>query len=271
MKLRLADSARPSGRAVRDLVAAVWAAQALVAAAQAPCGTSLPKPGAAVPENGEKFALVAQHCSVLAEPATVRRSPLMGVYDRGASLTIRMTPDAEEAAPAPAAPSSAPAGGPSKPLSRDGLRVLSLVPALTAAAREHGLDPLLLHAIAHVESRHNAGAISPAGARGVMQVMPATGQRFGVADPQRALLNAETNVRAGAAYLRTLQDRYSRDLTRMLAAYNAGEGAVAKHGGVPPYRETQNYVRDVTAVYRRLQEEFTAQPDGMLRRAGEPS
>jgi hypothetical protein len=249
---------------LRALVGAAWAAQALVAAAQVPCGTSLPKPGAAVPDNGEKFALVAQHCGVLAEPATVRRSPLLGVYDRGASLTIRMAP---EPAPEPAEPANAaPARGPSRPLTRDGLRVLSLVPALTAAAREHGLDPLLLHAIAHVESRHNAAAISPAGARGVMQVMPTTGQRFGVTDPERSLLNAETNVRAGAAYLRTLTERYGADLSRVLAAYNAGEGAVAKYNGVPPYRETQNYVHDVTAIYRRLREEFTSLPDGGLKK-----
>jgi hypothetical protein len=239
---------------------------ALAAAAQPPCGTSLPKPGAAAPDNGEKFALVARHCGVLAEPGTIRRSPLLDVYDRGASVTIHAMPE-PQAAGAPVEPPPAEAATPAGPaprLGRDGLRVLSLVPALTAAAREHGLDPLLLHAIAHVESRHNAAAISPAGARGVMQVMPATGARFGVVDGERSLLNAEINVRAGAAYLRTLRERYGDDLKRVLAAYNAGEGAVAKYNGVPPYKETQAYVRDVSAIYQRLRDEFTARPDGVL-------
>jgi soluble lytic murein transglycosylase-like protein len=253
--------------ALWSLAVLAWA-HALPADAQQPC-QSLPKPGAAPVSNGEKFAFIGRHCDVLAEPGQVRRSPLLGVYDRGASVTIQMAPPAEAAnAPAATPPATpAPTHSPA-PLGRDGQRVLSLVPALTAAAREHGLDPLLLHAIAHVESRHNAAAVSPAGARGVMQVMPATGQRFGVSD-ERALLNAETNVRAGASYLRTLVRRYgAHDLRRVLAAYNAGEGAVDKHGGVPPYAETRAYVRDVMAIYARLREEFTPTPDGELKKAG---
>jgi soluble lytic murein transglycosylase-like protein len=254
-------------RAALGTLAVVAFAHALPADAQSgPC-TSLPKPGSAAPESAEKFSLVATHCGVLAEPGIVRRSPLLGIYDRGASVTIRLAaPEDEAAAQAPAAGPAPSATKPQAPLGRDGQRVLSLVPALTAAAREHGLDPLLLHAIAHVESRHNAMAISPAGARGVMQVMPATGQRFGVVDPERALLNAETNVRAGAAYLRTLVGRYGTDLRRVLAAYNAGEGAVEKHRGVPPYAETQAYVRDVMAIYARLREEFHAMPEGSIVR-----
>jgi soluble lytic murein transglycosylase-like protein len=97
-----------------------------------------------------------------------------------------------------------------------------------------------------------------------MQMMPATAQRFGVADG-RALFDAETNLRAAAGYLRTLRRRYGDDLRLVLAAYNAGEGAVTKAGGnVPPYPETQAYVRDVTAVYRRLAAHFTVSPAGTL-------
>jgi soluble lytic murein transglycosylase-like protein len=140
---------------------------------------------------------------------------------------------------------------------------MSVTPAVTAAAQAYDLDPLLLHAIAHVESRHRAAAISPAGARGVMQVMPATGRRFGVAD-EGALLDPNTNVRASAAYIRTLRKRYGDDLRLVLAAYNAGEGAVDKHGGIPPYPETQAYVRDVLAVYRRLSATFEVSPAGTL-------
>lgn len=257
MELQAESSVCSSRSALRALVVAAWAAQALLAAAQATCEGRLHKPGSTLPDNGEKFAIVSTQCGVLVEPGQVHRSPMLDIYDQGASATIRMTPD-DSAPPPPTAQRSAPASAPKQPLTRDGQRVLNLIPALSAAAREHGLDPLLLHAIAHVESRHNPLAVSPAGARGVMQVMPATGKRFGVADAERALLSAETNVRAGAAYLRTLRERYGNDLQRVLAAYNAGEGAVEKYGGVPPYAETKAYVRDVLAVYKRLREEFPA-------------
>jgi soluble lytic murein transglycosylase-like protein len=142
---------------------------------------------------------------------------------------------------------------------------MSLAPALMDAARDNQVDPLLLHAIAHVESRHNPRAVSKAGARGVMQVMPATGKRFGVNNPEQSLLDAPTNLRASAAYVRTLRIRYGDDLRLMLAAYNAGEGAVDKAGGnVPPYPETQAYVRDVLAVYRRLTSTFSVSDTGAL-------
>jgi soluble lytic murein transglycosylase-like protein len=135
---------------------------------------------------------------------------------------------------------------------------------MIAAAQAYNLDPLLLHAIAHVESRHNANAVSPAGARGAMQVMPATGRRFGVED-ERTLFDADTNIRASAAYIRTLRTRYGDDLRLVLAAYNAGEGAVEKNGrNVPPYPETQAYVRDVLAIYRRLTATFAVSPAGTL-------
>ena len=97
-----------------------------------------------------------------------------------------------------------------------------------------------------------------------MQVMPATGKRFGVND-ERHLFDAHTNARASAAYLRTLRARYGDDLRLVLAAYNAGEGAVDKYGrDVPPYPETQAYVRDVSAIYRRLSATFAVSPTGTL-------
>jgi soluble lytic murein transglycosylase-like protein len=142
--------------------------------------------------------------------------------------------------------------------------VLKIVPAITAAAQAYDLDPLLLHAIAHVESRHGATAVSPAGARGVMQMMPATARRFGVHD-ERALFDAGTNLRASAAYLRSLFVRYGDNVHVVLAAYNAGEGAVDRNGrNIPPFPETQAYVRDVLAVYSRLQKAFTVGPNGTL-------
>ncbi len=128
-------------------------------------------------------------------------------------------------------------------------RALELAPDIDATARRYNIDPLLLHAIAHVESRHNTNAVSPAGARGVMQVMPTTGQRFGVGKASD-LHDPRTNLDVSATYLKKLQERFGNDLPLVLAAYNAGEGAVEKHGrNIPPYKETQNYVREVLARY----------------------
>jgi soluble lytic murein transglycosylase-like protein len=233
-----------------------------------PCDRGLPSTGAKpAPAGPEKFKFIAQYCNVLDEPATVHRAAQLDLYEGSRSVAVPMsgseqTP--EGAAQEPPAVAPATSTPPSSPPDRNAARVISLAPALTEAARAHDLDPLLLHAIAHVESRHNARAESPAGARGVMQVMPATGRRFGVADGQD-LFHANTNVRAGAAYLRTLHKRFDGDLKLVLAAYNAGEGAVERHGrNIPPYAETQAYVRDVLAIYQRLINEFSVSPDGAL-------
>ncbi len=236
----------------------------LFAADAAPAQTCFDGPPVAGSDapGGTKFRLIVQQCPALGATQREHRAEQLALFDRStASVAITLADAPVQAAPqAPAAvpPADLP------PLNADGRRILSLAPALLAAAREHDLDPLLLHAIAHVESRHNAQAVSPAGARGVMQVMPATAQRFGVADG-RALFDAETNLRAAAALLRSLRRRYGDDLRLILAAYNAGEGAVAKAGGnVPNYPETQAYVRDVSAVYRRLAARFTVSPAGTL-------
>jgi soluble lytic murein transglycosylase-like protein len=131
-------------------------------------------------------------------------------------------------------------------------RALALAPQMDAVARRHNIDPLLLHAVAYVESRHNSSAISSAGARGVMQVMPATAARFGV-DQAGALHHAPTNLEVSAVYLKTLQGRFGTDLPLVLAAYNAGEGAVERYGRrIPPYAETQQYVKQVLAKYQLL-------------------
>lgn len=130
--------------------------------------------------------------------------------------------------------------------------VLKLANEVAAVAQRHDIDPLLLHAIAHVESRHNAAAVSRAGALGVLQVMPDTARRFGVTD-RAALRDARTNLEVGASYLKVLQQRFGNDLPLVLAAYNAGEGAVERHGRrIPPFKETQAYVRDVLARYDAL-------------------
>lgn len=225
--------------------------------------------------SGEKFRMIFEQCDVLAEGLTLHRASQLDLYDRRtASVGISMSPVEEDDGPAALArPEVAHRRSvPLAPPTRDAQRVMALAPSLTAIALAYDLDPLLLHAIAHVESRHNSDAVSKAGARGVMQVMPTTAKRFGVDNPERDLLDAETNLRASAALLQTLFRRYGNDTRLVLAAYNAGEGAVDKYGrNVPPYPQTQAYVRDVMAAHRRLTREFAVDADGKLvtRRAFE--
>ncbi|MFH1573781.1 MAG: lytic transglycosylase domain-containing protein, partial [Acidobacteriota bacterium] len=112
-------------------------------------------------------------------------------------------------------------------------------------AREYQLDPDLLRSIIKTESGFNAKAVSPKGAQGLMQLMPATAERLGVKNP----FDPEQNVRGGARHMRTLLDTFDNDLTLSLAAYNAGENLVQRLGRIPNYRETQDYVRTVTRLY----------------------
>ena len=114
-------------------------------------------------------------------------------------------------------------------------------PFIDRVAREHGLAPELIKAVALVESGFDTHAVSPKGAQGLMQLMPATARQYGVSDAFDPL----QNLRAGTIHLRKLLDEFGGDLTLALAAYNAGSGAVRRHGGVPAYRETQEYVRKV--------------------------
>jgi soluble lytic murein transglycosylase-like protein len=114
-----------------------------------------------------------------------------------------------------------------------------------AAAERYGLEPELVLAVVSVESNFEARAISPKGARGLMQLMPGTAADLGVADA----FDAAANLDAGTRHLVALLRLYRGDLRKALAAYNAGTGAVARHGGVPPYRETQDYVLKVLRRY----------------------
>lgn len=118
------------------------------------------------------------------------------------------------------------------------------------AAKKHGIDDAWLRAIAHVESGFDARAVSPKGAQGVMQLMPETAREYGVADA----FSPMQSIDAGARHLHGLLHRYRGDLTLAAAAYNAGVGAVTRYRGVPPYRETRDYIAKVQALhagYRR--------------------
>ena len=108
-------------------------------------------------------------------------------------------------------------------------------------APRYNVDPRLALAIAMTESNLNANAVSPKNAQGVMQLIPATQERFGVTRP----FDAEQNIKGAMAYLRWLEKRFAGDWRLVAAAYNAGEGSVERYGGIPPYAETQQYVRRV--------------------------
>ncbi len=116
---------------------------------------------------------------------------------------------------------------------------------IKVAADRYGISSDLVDAVAWQESRYNPRARSSAGAMGVMQLMPGTARQLGVTNPH----DVGQNVLGGAAYLRAQLERFDNNVPFALAAYNAGPGAVMKYGGIPPYRETQNYVRQ---IMRRL-------------------
>jgi hypothetical protein len=116
---------------------------------------------------------------------------------------------------------------------------------IVASARSAGVDPSLVKCVMLVESNYNPRALSKKGARGLMQLMPATARRFGVADS----FDAVQNIRGGVRYISELLAMFNGNIAFALAAYNAGEGAVARHAGVPPYAETQEYVRRALVAY----------------------
>jgi soluble lytic murein transglycosylase-like protein len=113
------------------------------------------------------------------------------------------------------------------------------------AGKREGVDPRFIHAVIWQESKYQNEALSHAGAQGLMQLMPATARRFGCSDPN----DMADNIAAGTKYLAWLLKRFDGDVKLTLAGYNAGEGAVDKYKGVPPYDETQHYVRIISERY----------------------
>jgi hypothetical protein len=122
------------------------------------------------------------------------------------------------------------------------------------SSARHGVDPVLIYSIMHRESAFKKMAISYKGARGLMQLMPATAARFGV----RNIFDPAQNIEAGTRYMRWLLNRFGGDVGLALAGYNAGEGAVDKYRGVPPYRETQEYVKRISERYALMRDPQTA-------------
>lgn len=162
-----------------------------------------------------------------------KKRPQPRAEARVAFVMPRWSPPAEETAPQPQPDFTLVAR-------RD------LTAVIEEAAYRESVPPYLVAAVARVESNFDPRAISNKGAIGLMQVMPETAKRFGF--DARRLHDPVHNVAAGATYLRWLLERYDGDLDRVLAAYNAGEGAVAKYDGIPPYKETQDFVKRVRAV-----------------------
>jgi soluble lytic murein transglycosylase-like protein len=127
-----------------------------------------------------------------------------------------------------------------------GDRSLDLV--ILRAGEKYGVDPRFIHAVIWQESKYKVQARSGAGAQGLMQLMPATARRFGCTDAY----DTASNIDAGTKYLRFLLKRFDGNVSLALAGYNAGEGSVDKYNGIPPYKETQNYVRIITGRYGKM-------------------
>jgi soluble lytic murein transglycosylase-like protein len=128
------------------------------------------------------------------------------------------------------------------------------------AGEKAGIDPRFIHAVIKQESKYDSKAVSPVGARGLMQMMPATAERFGLKDP----FDPAANVEAGTKYLKWLLKRFDGDVSLALAGYNAGEGAVDKYKGVPPYTETQNYVKKIVSNYGKTYHPVLSPDDAKL-------
>lgn len=128
-------------------------------------------------------------------------------------------------------------------------------------AGQQGVESPLVHSVIRAESNYNPDAVSPKGALGLMQLIPATAKRFGVSD----VFDARENIQGGVRYLRFLLDYYQGDYTKAVAAYNAGEGAVDKYNGVPPYVETRNYVRQVAKNLTAARAKQAAAPSALAQ------
>jgi soluble lytic murein transglycosylase-like protein len=208
------------------------------------CRSITSQPGSGSQHLSEKFALAIASCAELEGEAPVSSaiptvSEQLRLYDAPVAQAQIALP-ASAAKPVKAGVRARTSAAP---------RAREYWPMVQSVSRDYDIDPAFMQALIHAESGHNAGAVSHKGARGLMQVMPATAQRFGVADAA-SLADPMTNLRVGAAYLKTLQGMFGNNLPLVLAAYNAGEGAVIKHGRrIPPYSETQAYVGSVLGTY----------------------
>ncbi|HXJ43549.1 MAG TPA: lytic transglycosylase domain-containing protein [Bryobacteraceae bacterium] len=131
-----------------------------------------------------------------------------------------------------------------------------LIGMIDSIAAQHGVEDSLVHSVIRAESNYNPRAVSPKGALGLMQLIPSTARRFGVANP----FDVRENVEGGVRYLKFLLDYYQDNYPKAIAAYNAGENAVDKFNGIPPYPETQNYVYRVAGNLKAARSRHKAAP-----------
>lgn len=137
-------------------------------------------------------------------------------------------------------------------------RLEKFKPLIEMKAKKYGLDPNLLASLIKQESNFNPYAVSHCGAMGLGQLMPETARHLGVVDP----FNAAQNIDGAAKYLKEQLDTFGGNVSKALAAYNAGPGAVKKYRGIPPYRETQNYVRSIKSHYAKISKMDVFKPQG---------
>jgi hypothetical protein len=197
----------------------------------------------------DRFAEAAKHKPEDERADYERRLREVGVCNSSDTLAqtskegdTGAAPDPESVAPPVSLPISSPQNQPERramPARQSGW-----VTFINSMARQHGMPPRLVHAIVHQESRYNPRAISPKGAAGLMQLMPQTARELGV----RNVFDPGENVDGGLRYLRRMWAEFG-DLRLALAAYNAGPAAVKRHGGIPPYAETRNYVATIMNNY----------------------
>ena len=183
-----------------------------------------------IPRTGLVIAVILSVYSAAA--AEIRMEERDGV------LYVRDVAPSQVVAPQPSSPPGEPIAPQTVAPYRDLIR---------AAAERHALAPELVESVIRVESNFEARAVSPKGARGLMQLMPATAAKLGV----RNVFDARQNIEGGVRHLRHLVDRYGGNLALALAAYNAGVEAVGRYGGIPPYPETQAYVARVLRLRQR--------------------
>ncbi|HWQ33898.1 MAG TPA: lytic transglycosylase domain-containing protein [Blastocatellia bacterium] len=189
-----------------------------------------------------------------ASPRSAATAPTKGVKRKPGAAALSVSAKPGESEPAVTGRTEAAENSSGQSVSSSSAAVHSTGDAridelVRQAAAKYSLDPNLIFAVMRQESGFNPRAISPKGARGLMQLMPTTAVRLGVRD----IYDPAQNIDGGARYLRFLLDTFNGDVELALAGYNAGEGAVARYGNrVPPYRETINYVQRISAHYTRL-------------------
>lgn len=225
-----------------------------VAADQSRAGVAVPSLAKARPGDLVFFGSPATHVGIYAGDGKMidapRRGKTVGLHDLWGtpSAIRRVVPESPAAAPGAGGTVAVAAVAAEAPSATGASAVAGPYGSLfTAAGRRHGVDPALLSAVAKAESGYNPRAVSPAGAQGLMQLMPGTARSLGAQAFEPA-----SAVDGAARLLSDLLDTFDGRVDLALAGYNAGPGAVRKYGGIPPYTETQNYVRRVTGYWKDL-------------------